>query len=110
MLKPRRLLLRLALGSAQRVDFLAEPDIGGQQLDLGFRGSTQDGPGIVREIPKDRIEAPPQLITGVIPRPAQIERQLGEHSESFDLRRERSEKTAARLCLVAHLGDRSDAK
>ena len=52
-----------------------------QVVNLARRHRLQHGPRIVRERPQLGVERSPQLVGAAVPRPAQIERDLGELSD-----------------------------
>ena len=86
LLKPRGRLRRLTLGSQQVINVLAEGGIGQHALELVHRNSLQDHPGVLSGLPQRRIKLPPHFVGGMIPRPAQVQRQLRQGIESFDIR------------------------
>ena len=66
LLKPRWLRQRVPPHTVELVDALAELRIGEQPLDVLTRGSPQDRPGIVGEVPQDGIEGTPDLFAAVV--------------------------------------------
>ena len=83
LLKPGGRLRRLSPASREVIDLLAEGGLGRDPPELIPRDRLQHGPGIMREVPQHGIELPPHLIGGMVPRPAQIQRQRGEGLVSF---------------------------
>ena len=86
LLKPRGRLRRLTLGSQQVINVLAEGGIGQHALEFVLRDRLQDHPRILRKIPQRRIKPPPYFVGAMIPRPAQVQCQLRQGIESFDIR------------------------
>ena len=73
LLKPGRRLRSLTLGLQQVINVLAEGGIRQHSLELIARDRLQDNPGVLREFPQRGIKPAPDVIGGVIPRPAQIQ-------------------------------------
>lgn len=84
LLKPSGRLRRLTLGPDQSINLLAESGIAKQTLNLILRDSLQHDPRIVSEFPERGIKLPPYFVGRVIPRPAQIQSQLGQGIETLD--------------------------
>ena len=102
LLKPRRRLRRLTLGSQQVINVLTVGRIGQHALELVPRDRLQDNPGVLREFPQRRIKLPPHLVGGMIPRPAQIQGQLRQGIEPLDFRGQEAVDRVADTCLFAH--------
>ena len=86
LLKPRGRLRRIAPGLHQIVDAFAESGIGQITLELLPRDRLQDDPRVVRELPQHRIQLPPHLVGGVVPRRTHIQGKLGQGIKPLDVR------------------------
>ena len=86
LLKPRGRLRCLTLGSQQVINVLAKGRIGQHPLEFVLRDSLQDHPGVLRELPQRGIKLPPHFVGAMIPRPAQVQRQLRQGIEAFNIR------------------------
>ena len=75
-LKPCGRLRRLTLGLQQIINFFSEGGIGQHALEFVFGDSLQNHPGVLREFPQRGIKFSPHFVGAMIPRPAQIQRQL----------------------------------
>ena len=84
LLKPRRRFQCLTPGLNQSINVLPKSGIGQLTFNLIARGRLQDNPGILCDLPKLGIELPPHIVSGVIPRPAQIQGKLRQGIEPVD--------------------------
>ncbi len=100
LLEPAGPVARRVARTSLLVELGAKRRIRRKLLDLRARSGAQYRPGIVCEIPQNRIYPPPELIARVIPRRAQIERQLRELPEGLDLDRECPEVRVAGIRSV----------
>lgn len=83
-LEPGGRLRRAPLGPYQSINFLSKSSVAKRALNLVPRDSLQHDPGIVSEFPERRIKPPPDFVGGVIPRPAQIQGQIGQGIEALN--------------------------
>ena len=90
------------MGLSERLHLPAEGGIGGHALGLVPGDRLQDDPRIVRELPQRGIQLPPDFVGSVIPRPAQIQCQLGQPIESLDIRGQETVDRVTDPDLVAH--------
>ena len=90
LLKPGGRLGLLSLGLYKVIDPLAENGIGRNMFDLVPRNCLHHDPRVVGEFPQRRIQLPPHFVSGMIPRPAQIQGQLGKRIKSFDFHRQKA--------------------
>ena len=86
LLKPCGRLCGLPPGPYQAIDLFAKRGIGQHAINLVARDRLQDNPGVVRELPQIWIKLPPDFVRRVIPRPTQIQGQLGQRIEPLDFR------------------------
>jgi hypothetical protein len=80
-LKPRWPTFRRAFFAEHLVCLLAKNGVSKRVSGRLSRNGLKHYPGIVCQPPQFRIEPSPEFVGGVIPAPAQIQRQLGEHSQ-----------------------------
>ena len=101
-LKPRGRICRLPLGFQPIVHLLAKDWIGERGFELVLGNRLQHHPGILRELPQRGIKLPPHLVGGMIPRPAQVQRQLRKRIVAFNVRVQRVVVCLANRCFFVH--------
>ncbi|HEY5475171.1 MAG TPA: hypothetical protein VIK11_00525 [Tepidiformaceae bacterium] len=78
LLKPRRRLRCSPPGLHEIVNVLAESGISESTLEFLSRDRLYDGPGVIREFPEHRVQPPPHLVSGMIPRRSHVQGKLGQ--------------------------------
>ena len=84
-LKPGGRRRRLAFAAQQILDGFAEGGVDQNAFEFILRGRLQHHPGVLREFPQGGIQLAPHFVGGVIPRPAQVQRQFRQRIETFHI-------------------------
>ena len=87
-LKPGRRFCCLAAGFHQIIHILPKRGVAQCALDPVARGSLQDDPWVVRDLPEPRIKLPPHLIGGMVPGPVHVQGEFRQGIETLDSGRE----------------------
>jgi len=84
-LKPGGGLLGTLSRLQQFIDLISKRRIPQQLFDVAAGDTLQDGPRAVRELPQFGIELHPYPVGRVVPRPADVERQLEQRLDADDV-------------------------